>query len=322
MNSISFVILFALLASMTCKNETITGSPQQNGELVFQSGFENDTVISRGSDADIVGADKKLPGNNDWVKDLDNHPNIGNFNLQYQGGDSSMRHAKIIPEPGRPGNHVLEFWLKEPNVDGSKGRIQANLYGNNGLKEFYQSVRIFLHDDFNTVRTYPKTVHWLTLAEFWNNITWSQTVPYRFRITLGIGKPVATESDLYFILDAEDCELFPDDRQKYSTVWAETNKDVKVPIGKWFTMEYYYKEGNHQNGRFYMAITPDNESKKVIFDVHKITHNTQDPNPDGVGDFNPLKLYTSKDLIEHMKGNGKILQVYWDDFKLWKNKRP
>lgn len=322
MNRTSFVVLLTLLASMTCKNETITEAPQQNGELIFQSGFQNDTVISRGSDADIVGADKKLPGHNDWVKDLDNHPNIGNFNLQYQGGDSSMRHAKIIPEPGRPDNHVLQFWLKEPNVGGSKGRIQANLYGNNGLKEFYQSVRIFLHDDFNTVRTFPKTLHWLTLVEFWNNITWSQTVPYRFRITLGIGKPVATESDLYFILDAEDCELFPDDRQKYSTVWAETNKNVKVPIGKWFTMEYYYKEGDHQNGRFYMAITPDNEARIIIFDVQKITHNTQDPSPDGVGDFNPLKLYTSKELIEHMKSNGKTLQMFWDDFKLWKNRKP
>ena len=122
--------------------------------------------------------------------------------------------------------------------------------------------------------------------------------------------------------DVEDCELFPDDRQKYSTVWAETNRNVRVPIGKWFTMEYYYKEGDQKEGRFYMSITPENEQRKVIFDVKKITHNTQDPNPNGVSDFNPLKLYTSKDLIEHMKSNGKTLQVYWDDFKLWKNKRP
>ena len=233
-----------------------------------------------------------------------------------------MRFAKIIPEPGRPSNHVLHFWLKEPNVGGSKGRIQGNLYGNRGLREFFQSVRIYLHEDFNTVRSFPKTVHWLTIAEFWNNITWNQTVPYRFRITLGIGKPVASVSDLYFILDAEDCELFPDDRQKYSTVWAQTNKDVKVPIGKWFTMEYYYKEGDNQNGRFYMAITAENEERKIIFDVRKITHNTQDPSPDGVSDFNPLKLYTSKELIQHMNSNGKTLQMYWDDFKLWKNKRP
>ncbi|MGZ5133670.1 MAG: hypothetical protein ACXWCG_00915 [Flavitalea sp.] len=319
MNKLFILPILAFLLSMTCKEDTVT---QQQGELIFQSGFENDTVISRSGDADIVGADKTLPDHNNWIKDLDNHPDIGNFNLQYQGGDSTMRFARIIPEPGRQNNHVLHFWLKEPNVGGSKGRIQGNLYGNQGLREFFQSVRIYLHDDFNTVRSFPKTVHWLTIAEFWNNITWNQTVPFRFRITLGIGKPVASVSDLYFILDAEDCELFPDDRQKYSTVWAETNKDVKVPIGKWFTMEYYYKEGDNQNGRFYMAITPENEVRKIIFDVRKITHNTQDPSPDGVSDFNPLKLYTSRELIQHMNNNGKTLQMYWDDFKLWKNKRP
>jgi len=233
-----------------------------------------------------------------------------------------MRYAKIIREPGNTSNHVLLFWLDQPNVDGQKGRIQGNLYGNNGFYEFYQTERIFLHDDFNTVRTYPDKISWLTIAEFWNNITWSQTVPYGFRITLGIGKPVTTTSDLYFILDAQDCELFADGSQKYTTIWSETNQAVKVPIGKWFTLDYYYKEGNNETGRFYMAITPEGETKKVIFDLTKITHNTKDPNPDGVGDFNPFKLYTSRELINYMKSQGKTLQIYWDDFKLWKDKKP
>ena len=52
------------------------------------------------------------------------------------------------------------------------------------------------------------------------------------------------------------------------------------------------------------------------------THNSKDPGPDGVSDFNPLKLYTSKSLIDFMRKNGKTLQIYWDDFKLWKNKKP
>lgn len=161
-----------------------------------------------------------------------------------------MRFAKIIPEPGNPANHVLHFWLNQPNVEGSKGRIQANLYGNKGLKVFYQSERIFLTNDFNTVRTFPDKINWLTIAEFWNNITWSQSVPYGFRITHGLGKPVATESDLYFILDAQDCQLFADGSQKYTTLWSETNQKVKVPIGKWFTLEHYYKEGDANNGKF------------------------------------------------------------------------
>ena len=299
-------------------------------ELIFQSGFEPDSrIITRGdgvitihSDADITGIDHSVASPNDWVNDFDKHPDIGNFNLQYQGGDSSMRFARIIPEPENPDNHVLHFWLNEPNVNGKKGRIQANLYGGNGMKEFYQSDRIFLHKDFNAVRRFPDKIHWLTIAEYWNNITWSQSVPYGFRITLGIGKPVEGESDLYFIIDAQDCQLFENGRQKYTTIWAETNKTVKVPIGEWFTLEYYYKEGNEKTGRYYLAIRTEEGEKEVIFDLNKITHNTNDPDPDGVSDFNPLKLYTSKGLIDYMSSMGKTLQIYWDDFRLWKDKRP
>jgi hypothetical protein len=318
------LILSALmLISAGCKQNTIPKitSVDPDRELIFQSGFEGATrIIPRNSDDDIVGADPSPADRSDWVSDLDNHPAVGNFNIQYQGGDTTQRFARIIPEPGNPKNKVLHFWLDGPNVDNSKGRIQANLYGNQGMKGFSQSVRMFLPDDFNTVRTYPKSIHWLTIAEFWNNITWSQQVPHRFRITLGIGKPTAQESDLYFILDAQDCELFQDNSQKYTTIWAETNKSVKVPIGQWFTMKYYYKEGDNTTGQFYMTVTPEGGKEQVVFDVHKITHNTQDPNPDGVTDFNPIKLYTSKELIAFMKSKGKTLQIYWDDFKLWKDK--
>jgi hypothetical protein len=323
MISLGIIISLMLWLNPECNSDAPTEISQNKGELIFQSGFENDSkVIAKGSDADIVGVDHSLPDHNDWVNDFDNHPNIGNFNLQYQGGDSTMRFAKIIPEPGKPKNHVLHFWLDYPNVGGSKGRIQGNIYGNNGIKEFYQTVRVFLHSDFETVRKYQNKITWLTISEFWNNITWSQNVPYGFRITLGIGKPVVTESDLYFILDAQDCKLFDDGRQQYTTIWSETNQKVKVPVSKWFTMEYYYREGNAETGKFWMTIKPEGGKEEVVFDLKKITHNTQDPNPDGVGDYNPIKLYTSKELISFMKSQGKTLQVYWEDFKLWKDKRP
>lgn len=313
-----FVLLPIL---MSCSGTQVHTTSE--GELIFQSGFEDDSrVVSRGNDSDISGSDLSLAAHSDW-SEFDNHPNIGSFNIQYQGGDSTMRRAAIIPEPGNPNNQVLEFWLHKPNVgNASKGRIQANLYGNNGLTEVYQSVRVFLTDDFHTVRKFPKEIHWLTLAEFWNNITWSQEVPYGFRITLGIGKPTANESDLSFILDAQDCGLFEDGKQKYTTIWAETNENVNVPIGQWFTMDYYYKEGGRESGRFLLTITPEGGKKQIVFDVRNVTHNTQDPSPDGLGHFNPLKLYTSKELVNFMADNGKTLTIYWDDLRIWKNKRP
>lgn len=318
MKYLYLIIAFTSVLFTINAQEKHTG--KANETLIFQSGFEADAkVVENGLEADITGIDHSFSDHNDWVNDLDNSPFIGNFNLQYQGGDSTMRFAKIIPEPGNPSNHVLHFWLNKPNVEGHKGRIQGNLYGNQGMKAFYQSERIFLHNDFSAVRTFPSKINWLTIAEFWNNVTWNQKVPFGFRITLGIGKPVTTESDLYFILDAQDCELFADGSQKYTTLWSETNQKIKVPIGKWFTLEYYFKEGNAENGKFYMTIQPDGEKKEVIYDLTKITHNTKDPNPDGVTDFNPIKLYTSKELIDYMSAQGKTLQIYWDDFKLWKD---
>lgn len=327
---ITLFTFLSLPALVFCTGEIPpeTDQPARQGTLLFHSGFEPGSYLVRGanaltSDDDIAGKDLSVPAPNDWVEDIDKSKNLGRFNLQYQGGDTTQRYARIIPEPGNPGNRVLHFWLNEPNVGGSKGRIQANLYGaETGLKSFYQSVRVFLHDDFNTVRTFPDKIHWLTLVEFWNNITWSQSVPHRFRITLGIGKPVTGEGDLYFIVDGQDCALFEDGRQKYTTLWAEINQNVKVPVGKWFTMDYHYKEGDDKTGRFYLSIQPDGGTKEVIFDVTRFTHNSEDKNPDGVTEFNPMKLYTSKQLVEYMKSKGKTLQIYWDDFSLWKDREP
>jgi hypothetical protein len=332
-NKLSFTLLLACLfipALLFCSTENppVRGEEGKQGVLLFNSGFEPGSKIKRGNnpltgDDDITGKDVSVAVPNDWSADLDNGKQTGRFNLQYQGGDTTQRFARIIREPGNPGNHVLHFWLNEPNVGGTKGRIQANLYGaENGMKEFYQSVRMFLPEDFMTVRRFPEKITWMTIFEFWNNITWSQTVPHGFRITLGIGKPVEWESDLCFILDGQDCELFQDNSQKYTTLWKEVNQNVKVPIGKWFTIDYYYKEGDDQTGRFWMAMQTDEGERQVVFDVINFTHNSGDNNPDGVTDFNPLKLYTSKKLIDFMRSNGKTLQLYWDDFKLWEGKTP
>lgn len=320
------IIIAVQIAGLTaCSQEKLpVGQSPEKAELIFQSGFEPGSAIeAKGSEADISGKDLSVAPPNDWANDFDNHPEVGTFSLQYQGGMESQRFAKIIAEPGNPQNHVLHFWLNEPNVEGKKGRIQANIYGGEkGLKEFYQSERIFLTEDFKMVSTFPDEIHWLTIAEFWNNITWSQQVQNRYRLTLGIGKPAKGESDLYFIVDGQDCQLFADDSQKYTTLWSEMNKQVKVPIGKWFILEYYYKEGDSKTGRFWMAIQTEGGKREVVFDLTRVTHNSTDPAPDGVTEFNPIKLYKSKQLIDYMWSKGKTLQIYWDDFKLWKNKRP
>ena len=174
-------------------------------------------------------------------------------------------------------------------------------------------MRVFLHKDFNALRKYPQSIPWLTIAEFWNNEWWVAGEQNGFRITVGVGKPTAAESDLYFILEAEDAG------QK--KVWEADKASAKVPIGQWFTLEYYFREGNKVTGRFTMVITPDGGERQVLFDVNDYTHNSYDLAPNGLSGYNPMKLYTSREVVGFMKNQGKALQIYWDDFELWINKK-
>jgi hypothetical protein len=129
---------------------------------------------------------------------------------------------------------------------------------------------------------------------------------------IGIGKETGSGKDLFFSVNSEDAG--------FNEIWNATNANIRVPVGKWFTMDYYILEGNDRTGRFYLAITPDGEEKQIICDVRNFTHNTYDPAPNGLMAYNPMKLYTSKELVAFMKENGKTLQIYWDDFRLWKGK--
>ncbi|WP_080058423.1 hypothetical protein [Spirosoma aerolatum] len=297
-------------------------------ELIFQTGFEGSSRVVKAIGSNdhgammeyLDGVDTSFPTKSDWRTDWRPVVKNGRMQVQYTGGDSTKRFARVIAEPGNPTNKVLQYWLNDSWVaseNQQKARIQTNLYGiQGGYTEFYQSVRVFLTDDFNALKTYPRPINWCTISEFWNNEWWVESEPYGFRITLGIGKSSAGKSKLNFILNAENAG------QK--EVWRAdpTTSNVAVPIGKWFTMEYYVKEGDQKTGRFYLAITPEGQARQVVYDITNFTHNTSDPAPNGLTGYNPMKLYTSKELINHVKSQGKTLQVYWDDFKLWKNKRP
>jgi hypothetical protein len=321
-------ILFFLLFFTSCTAQKSIVIPGAKPELLFQTGFEGTTKVVKDSNTDdhgslfehITGIDKSFSNKNNWDKDWLTVVKNGFMQVQYTGGDSSKRFAEVIPEPGNSANHVLHYWLNDawPASEGQvKARIQTNLYGiKGGYKEFYQSVRVFLTEDFNLLKDYPHPIPWCTISEFWNNEWWVKDEPYGFRITLGVGKEMAATSDLHFILEAENAG------QKLVWRAEPAAGKIAVPIGKWFTMEYYFKEGNAATGRFYLAITPDGQQKQVVYDVHNFTHGTTDPAPNGLTGYNPMKLYTSKDVVGFVKAQGKTLQVYWDDFKLWKNKQP
>lgn len=295
-----------------------------DSNLIFHTGFEGSSeVIATGNDQidDLVGVDNTMSKPNDWVADFDGHTNIGEFRFYYEGGDVRQRAAKIAKDPTDPGNQVLQFWLPEANAgqgSSQKGRIQADVYENNGLKEIYQSVRVYFPPSFNTLKSYPARIYWLTLFELWNNPSWEDK-KFPFRVSINLEKPKSErESELFFRVYGQDKSV----NDSWTSVWEQTNKGIPVPIGEWFTLEIYLREGGSEDGRFYMAMTREGGRKEVVFDLINYTHHPDDPNPDGLSHFNPMKLYTFKELIQYMQDKGQTMEVFWDDYKLWKDRKP
>ena len=128
----------------------------------------------------------------------------------------------------------------------------------------------------------------------------------------------APGTELYFHSNSEE----QIDEKHYRGVWRVKNDSIPVPLGRWFTTEVYFKEGDANKGRFYVAITPEGGQRIVLFDVHGATHHPRDPAPTGLKQFSPLKLYTSAEIVEFMKAAGSALEVDWDDLEIWQGRTP
>lgn len=323
MKAIWLLKLVLLVFVASCANDNDQGPTPDQGELIFQSGFEGDTQgIPEEAHLDIIGIDHVFDNPNNWEA-LDAHPNIGDFSLQYEGGDITERYARIVSGPEDSNNQTLLFWLDQPNVEDEtgfkyKGRVQANIYNNNGIREMSHQVRMFLHEDFTILHQAPAPIYWLTVFEYWNNATWSGEGS-KFRITVDIQK---LSGDLGAPLNFGIHAQTFDEENNRTVIWEQSNTDFDIPIGTWFTVDVYFLEGDESDGRFTLKVTQKDGQSTDIFDIHDFTHHPADPAPNGLGHFNPMKLYTADDLINWVKTNDKTLQIYWDDFYLWQNRAP
>jgi len=293
----------------------------QTPTLIFHSGFEPATVITsipllESHYADIVGIDYSVNPPNDWVNDLEHNPNIGTLHIEYQGGNDTMRLAQITADPTNPTNKVFWFWVKYPNASsGTKGRVQGNLYGSsNGFTNLYYTIRLYLPHDLDTLKYGTAQVHWFTLMEFWNNPNWNGD-PFPFRISVNLQRMGYVPDSLHFGVRGE----MNTDTDSEVAVWNSPNTNFSVPINTWMKIEINYIQGDSTTGRFFMAVTPDGGNRTVVCDVTGYTFHPSNPNPDGLNYFSPFKLYTSDDVIDTLRNWGKMANVYWDDFEIWKD---
>jgi len=290
-------------------------------ERVFFSGFENDSTMVGGPD--LIGYDYST--GMDWVYDLDRWESqegtdrIGYFTFDYGKNDTGTdldRKVELAPGPENPENRVLKYWIKKANnpistYPYSKGRIQSNLYNNDGFENFTYSVRWYVPTDLNVLKDRVEKMPWMIVFEFWNNVDW-RGEGYEFRINVNLTKEYG--SDQPFRLRAKAQKVIG-----WIDVWDVTNDFFEVPTGQWMTVRMQYIVGNDESGRFYMDVKPDGGARQVIFDITNFTHHPDDPAPNGVRDFNPIKMYCHKDVVDLVRNDatGKYLHFFWDDFEMW-----
>jgi hypothetical protein len=317
----------ARLVKCKHKPQTLPAVPN----LVFQSGFENETLHAYTTGGtmpctdDLLREDLSVDRLGDWENDLEGGP-FGQFHFCFGGGNRDQRSINIVPDPDDPTNLVLYGKIVEPNeivldddfacnndAQGArKGRIQAVLQDNPNLTRVDYRLRMRLGADaFNGMVAQDQLIDWMTVAEFWNNQPAENDT---FRITLNLIKEAVAGAPLYFGLKS-------DKQDNGSKTWIDVwpggwdASDVEVPIGEWFTLEMTVIEGNASTGRVIARMTDAAGQIHTIGDVTNWTY-SPDGTPDGFKDLNPLKLYTSGALVCELKQAGVPLEIWWDDFAI------
>ncbi len=291
------------------------------GQVIFKSGYEGTSELVEKSQQYLSyrGFDNFLDQPNDWVDDFLANEKVENLNIFFEEGESTQRFAEIARDPVDTTNKVLQFWLKEPNVLNSqnlplKGRIQEILKTRVGLKTISFKIRMFLHPDMNTLTEIPEAFDWLTISEWWNNGGWTGE-SFPFRISVNIAKPNANVGSPLFLEVHGEAKSGSDQNWQSGRKWEETS-NIPLPIGKWINLHYLVKEGDLESGIFKLTMSVDGEAEKNVFEIHNFTHHPDDLAPNGFTDFHLLKLYTSKKVIDFMNSKNKVLQLFWDDYRL------
>ena len=240
--------------------------------------------------------------------------------IMYESGSDRDRQARIVEDPQNPDDRVMLFWIKQARAGNkqqgrAKGRIQLTL-GGIELDSVFLRYRLYLHPDLDFYRRYPRANGWFTINELWMGPQWEKH-PFPFKLGVNIFKPAGRNKPLYFIASAD---IAPSGvaRPMWEGVWAEIGSSFEVPLGEWLDVEIGYKMGDRQNGRFYMAVKRAGDDEfTTVFDITNWTYHPRSPTPVPMTVWQPLKLYTSGSIIDFVRGQGGVVQMYYDDLEVY-----
>jgi len=316
-------------------------------KLIFKSGFEtgtaglpeeavevfvgNDTSTSPHGNWDAFRARLTpphpwaLPAASDNAPLAADAPRLGYFDIHYMGGTADDRFARLLREPARPENHVLHYCVNranEPIQNGRcKARVQAAIYDNCGITSLKQEVRLFLHPDLSCLHAWERGFDWFTLHEFWFEPAWTR-VGHPFRISISLHRdPGGGDRPLHFSVHGqpfweEGMSAVPTAPGWAVPTWGEIQRGVEVPVGNWMELAMEYRQGDGETGRFAYRMREEGGNWQEVFTIANWTYNPRSATPAPLWGWNPMKLYTSQELVDYVRSCGGRTQLYWDDLAI------
>ena len=286
---------------------------------VFSSGFEPGVSLTENKD-DLVGADSS---GYDWQNDLEALSFVrGHYLNNVDGIEGINFKIDLVGDPVNPENRVIS--MENIEVVGSpSSRPQSTLAFNFdesnpdiSIREFSVSLDVFLGSGFEYVETLNMPIgkdgYWFNMFEIWehnaNDPFYNQAG--RSRVSVYLEKDEGANRPLYFRAASQKMPAVGN----ADVQWTRDNRDVEVPLGRWFTLKAYFKAGGPTDGRFRMSII-DSGVEKTLFDVYDTTQNNDEATaPSGL---TAMKNYAAKKLVEALSLHGQSFLIYYDNYQLY-----
>ncbi len=302
------MILLGVLDLFSCSKSSTTPA----NVVLFQTDFTNVQLVPS---PNYIGFN---PSHLDIPASLASDCSIG-----FAGEHPTYANAEIVSDNDR---NVLRGSLfgDDPNVGGVT-RFQMDIIpaSNLNLSVYHFSHRMFLNSDLAYLSQFPNAINefgaddWTILFEMWNqfNPDWDGDASGSCRWDLSLAKEAGT-SNMFWVLSGEYMQPAA---SQFKKLWDPlSNKTVSVPFGKWFTLDFYMKRGDGTNGQLIVSIQLDGGTKQVLFNTRQSTIYPAHPELK-MEHISPFKLYMSPTLMDFMSGNGKNMDVMYNDFKWYQN---
>lgn len=292
-------------------------------QRIVSTGFAPDVrLVPWLTEQRLSGVDRSRPDSTDLDAFEADSPHRG-LNIQTMGGDEQQRRAVITADPATLDRQALCFEIRaanEASALGKKGRVQCCLYGTRRYTALTQQVRLYLDGSLCLLRGWSQQAtdmltNWFIVQEYWFAPGWLGG-PYPFRISLSLYWNPAEHNRIHFLVHGQPGNPDPT-ATGYGVwlpaTWEQVQRDYTVPLGRWLTLRTSYRMGDAGSGRFTYEVREDGASWETIFAIADWTYSPLSPVPVPLQHFNPIKLYTSGEVVDFLRSHGGCCRCWWSD---------